>query len=152
SSTCGMSATALACVAAEAASPPRLEAVDVATGKRRVLYAPNAALDADLKEAISSRLVTWTDAEGRKFDGQLFVGRSGTVDPRPLFINYYRCNGFLRGGMGDEWPLASLAEAGISTLCIDSPPPLKDPVVRYDMGLGAVRSAIDVLAAGGLVD
>src|SRR5690606_31034673 len=112
---------------------------------------PNAALDADLEEAISSRLVTWTDAEGRKFDGQLFVGRSGTVGPRPLFINYYRCNGFLRGGMGDEWPLASLAEAGISTLCIDSPPP-KDPVARYDMGRGAVRSASDVLAAEGLVD
>src|SRR5690606_14119426 len=152
SSTCGMSATALACVAAEAANPPRLEAVDIATGKRRVLYAPNAALDADLEEAISSRLVTWTDAEGRKFDGQLFVGRSGAAGPRPLFINYYRCNGFLRGGMGDEWPLASLAEAGISTLCIDSPPPVKDAVVRFDTALGAVRSAINLLATEGLVD
>src|SRR5690606_40585296 len=118
----------------------------------RVLYAPNAALDADLEEAISSRLVTWTDAEGRKFDGQLFVGRSGAAGPRPLFINYYRCNGFLRGGMGDEWPLASLAEAGISTLCIDSPPPVKDAVVRFDTALGAVRSAINLLATEGLVD
>lgn len=152
SSTCGMSATALACVAAEAANPPRLEAVDIATGKRRVLFEPNAALDADLEEAILPRMISWADEDGRKFSGQLFVGRSGTKDPRPLFINYYRCTGFLRGGTGDEWPLASLAEAGISTLCINSPPPVKDAVVRFDTALGAVRSAIDLLATEGLVD
>src|SRR5690606_29684129 len=103
SSTCGMSATALACVAAEASNPPRLEIVDIASGKRHVLFEPNAALDADLEQAISSRMISWADEDGKRFSGQLFVGHSGTKDPRPLFINYYRCTGFLRGGTGDEW-------------------------------------------------
>ena len=152
STTCGISATALACVAAEAAGPPRLEAVDIETGQRRVLFEPNAALEGDLEEAVSSSLVTWRDEDGKEFSGQLFVGRLGTREPRPLFVNYYRCGGFLRGGMGDEWPLASMAEAGISTLCISSPPSPKDPVLRYDTALNAVRSAIDLLAAEGLVD
>jgi dipeptidyl aminopeptidase/acylaminoacyl peptidase len=152
STTCGISGKALACIAAEAASPPRLEAVDIATGQRRVLFEPNAALGEDLEETILSRLVSWRGEGGKKFSGQLFVGRVGAGEPRPLFVNYYRCGGFLRGGMGDEWPLASMAEAGISTLCISSPPSPKDPVVRYDTALDAVRSAIDLLAAEGLVD
>src|SRR5690606_39011295 len=55
SSTCGVSATALACVAAEAAGPPRLEAVDIATGQRRVLFEPNDALAGDMQAAVSTR-------------------------------------------------------------------------------------------------
>lgn len=152
SSTCGLSATALACVTAEAARPPRLEAINIATGQRLVLFEPNAALQHDLEAAISSRLLKWKDEDGKEFSGQLFAGRSGANGPRPLFINYYRCTGFLRGGMGDEWPLASLAEAGISTLCIDAPPPAADPVQRYNDALGAVRTAVELLAAEGVVD
>lgn len=152
SSTCGLSATALACVTAEAARPPRLEAIDIATGQRRVLFEPNAALAAELEAAISSRLMVWNDKDGNTFTGQLFVGRSGAAEMRPLFINYYHCTGFLRGGMGDEWPLASLAEAGVSTLCINAPALVADPVLRYDGALGAVRSAIDLLAGEDLVD
>lgn len=152
SSTCGISATALACVAAEAAVPPRLEAIDIANGERRVLFEPNAALANDLSAAISVRMLKWQDGHGREFTGQLFVARSGATRQRPLFVNYYRCTGFLRGGMGDEWPLASLAEAGISTLCVNSPPPAADPVVRFDTAIDAVKGAIDLLGAEGLID
>lgn len=151
-STCGISATALACVTAEAATPPRLERVDIATGRRHVLFEPNAALAQDLESAISSRLLKWKDRDGREFTGQLFTGRGGEGEKRPLFINYYHCMGFLRGGVGDEWPLASLAEAGISTLCINAPALVADPVLRYDSALGAVQSAIDMLAGEGAID
>jgi dipeptidyl aminopeptidase/acylaminoacyl peptidase len=152
SSVCGISASALACVAAEADSPPRLERVDIATGQRLVLFEPNAALARDLEAAISSRLLKWKDKDGKEFTGQLFTGRTGHEGKRPLFINYYHCTGFLRGGVGDEWPLASLAEAGISTLCINAPPLVADPVVRFDGALGAVEAAIELLAAEDAVD
>jgi len=45
---CGTSEVALACVAAEADQPPRLERIDLATGHRQILFDPNAALAADM--------------------------------------------------------------------------------------------------------
>lgn len=152
SSTCGVSSTILVCVAAEAAVPPRLEAIDMATGARRILFEPNASLASDLSAAISSRLLKWKDELGREYTGQLLMARRGASRRRPLFVNYYRCTGFLRGGMGDEWPLASLAEAGISALCINSPSLDADPVVRFDRAIYAVKAAVDLLDTEGLVD
>lgn len=150
--TCGISAKALACVTAEADRPPRLEAVDIGTGQRRVLFEPNAALARDLDTTISSRVLTWRDEHGRSFTGHLFVGRSAPAGQRPLFINYYDCSGFLRGGFGDEWPLASLAEAGISTLCITTPALVDDPLLRYGHALTAVGAVVDLLAGEGAID
>jgi hypothetical protein len=149
-STCGLSPAALACVTAEALRPPRIEVVDIATGRRHVLYDPNAALAHDLDAAISARVIRWKDKNGQAFTGHLFGGRAGG-GPRALFINFYECSGFLRGGYGDEWPLASLAETGISALCITTPA-LAGVPERYDRALTAVQSVVDLLAGQGLVD
>lgn len=149
-STCGLSLAALACVTAEAMRPPRIEVVDVASGRRRVLYDPNAALAHDLQAAISSRVIRWNDKDGLPLAGYLFERRDGK-GPRALFVNFYECSGFLRGGYGDEWPLASLAEAGVSTLCIPKPA-LAGVPERYDRALTAVASVVDLLAGQGVVD
>jgi dipeptidyl aminopeptidase/acylaminoacyl peptidase len=69
-----------------------------------------------------------------------------------LFVNYYDCRGFLRGGLGDEWPFASLAENGVSALCINQAPYRLDAVERYGLGLSAVRSVVDLLASKGEID
>lgn len=151
-SLCGASTEALACVVAEPDRPPRLERIDIETGRRDSMFEPNAALAADLERAVTVRLLRWKDAKGREFTGQLFLGNSDTSQPRPLFVNYYICRGFLRGGAGDEWPLASLAVDGIAALCINSAPYDWDPVARYDTGLEAVRSVVAVLAEEGIVD
>ncbi|WP_168199003.1 Atxe2 family lasso peptide isopeptidase [Luteimonas granuli] len=151
-SACGVSAVALACVAAEADRPPRLERVDLATGARQVLFEPNESLASDMASAAPARLLRWTDAEGNAFTGQLFEAQ-GVGGPAPLFVTYYSCTGFLRGGTGDEWPLASLAANGISALCITDPPGyILDPVERYGRGVSAVRAAVDLLASEGKVD
>lgn len=149
---CGVSAEALACVRAKAARPPRLERINIESGQRYVLFDPNAALAMDLQERISSRLLRWADELGHDFSGQLLVARDRKEAKGPLFVTYYSCSGFLRGGVGDEWPLASLAEAGISALCINARPYHPDPVVRYEMGRSAVASAIEMLASEGVVD
>lgn len=149
---CGVSSEALVCVTAEADRPPRLERIDLVTGERRVLFDPNAALALDMAKTTPSRLLRWTDAKGQEFTGQFFPARRTGHGPPPLFVNYYDCRGFLRGGLGDEWPFASLADNGISSLCINRAPYRLDAVERYGQGLSAVRSAIDLLASKGEID
>jgi len=149
---CGASSEAMVCVVAKADRPPRLERIDLATGGRQVLFDPNAALALDMAKTTPSRLLRWTDAKGQEFTGHFFPARSTGRGPSPLFVNYYDCRGFLRGGLGDEWPFASLAEEGISALCIKSAPYRLDAIERYGQGLSAVRSVIDLLASKGEID
>lgn len=153
SSPCGVSSTALVCVTATAEQPPRLERIDLASGERRVLFEPNADLAVDMEHTIQPRLLRWTDGAGHHFTGQYFPARRQGKGPSPLFVNYYSCTGFLRGGVGDEWPFASLAEHGVSALCINYLAPLPDDVVeRSNQGLSAVESAVDLLASRGEID
>ena len=151
SSTCGVSHQALVCVVAEANVPPRIERIDLVSGKRAVLFDPNAALAGDAAVA-SPRLLRWTDADGQSFNGWFYPAQAGGAGPSPLFITYYQCTGFIRGGVGDEWPLFSLAEQGIAALCINSAPYRTDAVERYTLGQAAVESAIALLAASGDID
>jgi len=153
SSACGVSYKALVCVNAKADRPPRLEKIDLKTGKRQVLFDPNTALALGEAKTTPSRLLRWTDAKGREVTGQFFPARRTGHGPPPLFVNYYDCRGFLRGGVGDEWPFASLAEDGISALCINDDAVYRlDAMERYGEGLAAVRSAIDLLASKGEID
>jgi dipeptidyl aminopeptidase/acylaminoacyl peptidase len=149
---CGVSFEAMVCVVAKADRPPRLERIDLATGERQVLFDPNAALALDMAKTTPAHLIRWTDAKGREFSGQFFPARRTGNEPSPLFVNYYVCRGFLRGGVGDEWPFVSMAEDGISALCINSAPYRLDAIERYGIGLSAVQSVIDLLASKGEID
>ncbi|WP_123137462.1 Atxe2 family lasso peptide isopeptidase [Xanthomonas sp. CFBP 7698] len=148
---CGVSTAALACVTADAGRPPRLERVDLQTGARTILFDPNAALAQDLAD-LPVELLRWQDAQGQWFTGQFHRARHTGGAPSPLFVTYYRCMGFLRGGSGDEWPLAAMAEQGIATLCINAPAFPADASERYGLGLSAVTSAVDLLASRGRID
>ena len=149
---CAVSAKAAACVMAAADVPPYLVRVDLQTGQVVDLYTPNQALLA--VRGPRAQFLTWTDEHGQVFTGQYFPAIADTGSgPAPLFINYYTCDGYLRGGLGDEWPMASLAGAGIAALCIQHPPiEPSDQVGRYDTALSGIRRIIDVLKARGLVD
>lgn len=152
-SPCGLSSKVLVCVAADADRPPRLERIDLETGSRVILFAPNEALAHDIERSVPSHLLVWTDEKGRRFSGQYIPAHRASSERSPLFVSYYTCAGFLRGGFGDEWPLMPLAEHGISALCINQPTEhMLDAVKRYDEGLGAIKSAIDLLAARGEID
>jgi len=152
SSACGVSSDALACIAAEADRPPRLERVDLDAGRRQLLFDPNVALARNTTKSAPARLLRWTDAHGQTFTGWFFPSKSRGDAPAPLFVSYYSCTGFLRGGVGDEWPLASLAENGISALCINYAPYRVDAAERYGLGLSAVESAVSLLASSDEID
>ena len=149
---CAAAPGALVCVAAEADRPPRLERIDLDSGERRILFEPNSALTHDMKELAPVRLISWTDVRGARYTGQFFPATGTDERPPPLFVVYYRCSGFLRGSMGDEWPLATLARSGIASLCINAAPYQNDAVDRYEQGRSAVESAVDFLASRGDVD
>ncbi|CAN5136290.1 hypothetical protein BH09PSE3_BH09PSE3_15300 [soil metagenome] len=141
------------CVAAGAGSPPQLVGYDLNTGVRRIVFDPNASLRRRTRYRIDR--FDWQDASGQAFTGQLFRPAHPSSTPTPLFINYYRCEGFIRGGLGDEWPFATLAEAGITGLCINKPSEPddgQDATHRYDQALSGVRSAIDKLVVTAGVD
>lgn len=149
---CGMSSVALACVSADPNRPPRLERIDLKTGERQMLFDPNAALAADVGQAARVKLLRWRGQGGQLFTGQFFEARRVGAHPPPLFVAYYLCPGFLRSGYGGEWPFATFAEHGISVLCINYGAVYSDAARRYDEGLSAVKSAVDMLAASGAID
>lgn len=151
-SSCGVSAESLVCVTAGANRPPRLERIDLESGKRHVLFDPNAALASDMAE-VSVRLLRWKDKRGHWYTGQFYSARRDGDRPAPLFVTYYSCPGFIRGGVGDEWPLVSMAQVGISALCINRRPGYTlDAVARYGEGLSAVASVVDLLSKKDAID
>lgn len=149
---CGLSPTALVCIAAEANHPPRLERIDLETGDRQLLFDPNPSLRMDMAATMPVKTIHWRGVHGHLFTGQFFSARRKGGPPTPLFVTYYRCLGFLRGGFGGDWPLATLASDGISTLCINHAPLRYNAAKRYGQGLSAVKTAIDMLSSKGEID
>lgn len=151
-SRCGVSSTAMICVTADVGQPPRLEHIDLETGKRRVLFEPNAALAQMMARSTPVRLLRWKGSNGQVFTGQFYPAQGEASSAAPLFVSYYQCTGFVRGGVGDEYPFASLAAHGISALCINEKPYVRDPVDRYNSGIAAVEGAVKLLSSSGEVD
>ncbi|MBI1684221.1 Atxe2 family lasso peptide isopeptidase [Caulobacter hibisci] len=150
---CALTHVAAVCVVAAPSTPPKLLLIALGGDREpRVLAAPNAVLEATARPPV--RLLEWRDADGRTFSGWL-MSPPGPPRRGPLFVTYYVCEGFLRGGFGDEFPLAAMAQAGIATLCVNKAYQSEsnhDPVSDYRTGLSAVSAAIDLLASQGLVD
>jgi dipeptidyl aminopeptidase/acylaminoacyl peptidase len=140
------------CAYASPLVPPRLERIDLADGARRTIYAPNAALAADVAASVRVEDLSWTDASGTRFAGHLILPRTSKPGRLPLFINYYVCPGFLKGAYGGEWPLISMAGDGIAALCVNHPPLDENNPKNYETALAGVRAIIKRLSDGGLVD
>ncbi|MCD9007024.1 Atxe2 family lasso peptide isopeptidase [Luteimonas sp. XNQY3] len=152
SSHCGVSIRVLVCVMADADRPPHLAWIDIETGRSGPLFDPNADLAGDLR-GVPVRTLRWKDALGRTFTGKFYPATAERERPSPLFVTHYSCAGFVRGGVGDEWPLVSLSQQGIAALCINQLPDyVLDPVERTGQGMAAVRSVVDQLASEGEID
>jgi dipeptidyl aminopeptidase/acylaminoacyl peptidase len=129
-----------------------LERIDLETGRRQVLFDPNAALAQTMAKSTPVRLLRWKGPNGQVFTGQFYPAQGVAGSAAPLFVSYYQCSGFVRGGVGDEWPFASLAADGISALCINEAPYVRNPVDRYDSAIAAVEGAVQTLSASGEID
>jgi len=144
---CAASIAALFCVAESAATPPHLVRIALDDGSQRILDRPNTLPD---QPELLTEAIDW-QVGGSRASGWLV--RPKIPGRLPLFVTYYRCVGYMRGGLGDEWPLRALAANGIAALCINSlPHPGTAPEARYALGLDAVRAAITKLDRRGLID
>nr|WP_295110791.1 Atxe2 family lasso peptide isopeptidase [uncultured Caulobacter sp.] len=149
---CAIGVKRAVCVVAEPLVAPRLMTFGLDDGKRTILDAPNTDLDAP--HGLKVQRFEWTDAQGQAFLGRLLTA-DGMEGRSPLFIHYYNCDGYLRGGTGDEWPFALIAHAGIAVLCVNYPVPnsdQQDSVAEYEIATRGLRAAVDLLDRRGLID
>ena len=149
---CAVTGAVAVCVAAGAISPPRLVRVDLRDGRQEMLYDPNAALRARAApqmEQLDLRL-----ADGRAATGVLLLPPGAPPARAPLFVTYYYCPGYLRGGTGDELPLPTMAGAGFVVACLNVVPFAQwgDGVDRYRAGLASVQALVELLDRRGLID
>ena len=147
---CAITTRYALCVAADATAPPRLDRIDLDSGHRETIFDPNAVLRA--RDWPRTSMLDWS-VGGQAFAGVLFLPRA-PQGRLPLLISYYRCEGFLRGGVGDELPFAPLAQDGFAVLCINAPRfhGSHDARATYRTALAGIGGAIDLLAARGAVD
>jgi len=145
SSPCAPTPAALFCVEAAADLPPRLVRIAL-NGAKRIVDSPNPDPDRD---GLLAEVIAW-QVSGSRASG-IFI-RPKIPGRLPLFVTYYRCPGWLRGGLGDEWPLRALAANGIATLCINTVRASSSAEESYELGLDAVKAAIDYLTKRGDID
>lgn len=149
---CSVDAAAIYCVAADANTPPRLVRIALADGELTTLADPNRSFAKP--GYLRFEPMRWSGPSGQSFTGQLMVP-SDHRRALPLFVTYYFCDGYLRGGVGDEFPLRQFAGSGIAVLCIDRAPMragLGDHVEQYRTGLEGVSAAVRILASRGIID
>ncbi|MBI1215954.1 MAG: Atxe2 family lasso peptide isopeptidase [Alphaproteobacteria bacterium] len=106
------------CIAAAADMPPRLVAIDLASGAERVLLDPDPSFTPD-RLGVAEK-ITLEDRYGDTTYGRLILpaNRRGK-DRLPLVITSYGCSGFLLGGSGRDEPEHVFAGRGYAAICID---------------------------------
>lgn len=124
---CRMAAGGLAVCARETATAPRrLVAVDLATGAVRTLVDPNPELAAVRFGGVET--IDLTNAWGHASFAQILTPPDYVAGRRyPVVVVTYRARGFLRGGVGDEYPAHLIAAAGFVVLAFDMPDPYDYP-------------------------
>jgi dipeptidyl aminopeptidase/acylaminoacyl peptidase len=152
---CEVGNAGVVCVTATPTRPPHLIYLRW-DGSERDVFDPNEAFPMRAYPRVER--LRWQNAEGVTFTGVLFLPEGADRNAgAPLFVNYYHCDGFVRGGEGDEWPFATMAAAGIAGLCInrtalDALDEPQDGEAQYRLGTSGVAAAIEVLERRGIVD
>lgn len=152
SSPCAFTQQYAICVAAAAASPPELERIDLDGGRRQTLLDPNATLRRRSLPTVEQ--LGWALPDGRVLTGTIMYATAGRPAPAPLFIDYYQCAGYLRGGgFGDRFPMLTMIGTGFVVACLNAVPNAEaDGVGRYRDALAGVTTVIEQLARRRLVD
>ena len=162
---CALANGELVCLHEGWTSPRKIVAVNVQTGALRTVHDPNP----QTRDRVFTNVekLEFEDRFGNPAHGHLVYPRGYKAGKRyPLVIVQYRSNGFLRGGVGDEYPIHPLAEAGFLVLSFDRPSSLqrlektKDILDETsdqffydrDQALSALHNVVDPLVERGLVD
>ena len=122
---CIQARDALICGRENATTPRRIVAIDVKSGRSRLIFYPNPEF-ARLRLGPVTRL-RWLNDRGLPAWGDLVLPPSYDGKAKlPLVIVVYHSRGFLRGGTGDEYPIFPLAAKGFAVLSFERPPGLSE--------------------------
>ncbi len=170
---CGMGRGNLLCLLETPKTPRRIVSIDPDDGRLETVYDPNPEFARFALGHVEK--IDVTDGLGHPAFGHLvyppdYDGRSRY----PLVIVQYRSKGFLRGGVGNEYPIYPLAAAGFLVYSSDLPmdeqlesryglSPWQDLLAyeaheygkngyRMRRGLGALNAALDQLECRGVLD
>jgi len=156
------------CIRENAVTPRRLVAVDLRDGRSRLMFEPNPEFRS-IRLGKVERLRVLND-RGLPAWGDLVVppGYDGKIRLPLIVVNYFS-RGFLRGGVGDEYPIYLFAAHGFAVLSFQRPPHVATamPNVRTwdDVNkagradwaerssiLSAILKAVDLAVARGIAD
>jgi len=102
-----------------AVQPDQIVSLDLKSGRRRVLFDPNPQLAQN--PLPQPTLLSWVNQYGVKAFAYLVRPFNYEAGKKyPLVVVTYRATGFLRGGLGDEYPVYPLAREGFAVLVVDA--------------------------------
>ncbi|MBY0565994.1 MAG: Atxe2 family lasso peptide isopeptidase [Hyphomonadaceae bacterium] len=117
---CGRAAARLICLQEGPLQPRRIVSIDVDTGDLAQLYDPNPDWRAFDQPRIET--IEVNDAYGNdSFAHLVFPANYRPGRRYPVVVVQYRSRGFLRGGVGGEYPILPLAGRGYFVLSVDRP-------------------------------
>ena len=121
---CEVSRSKLICLYQNISEPQRLVATDLQNGDLETLFDPNG----DIRETTLGSRPTWvnipTEPEFNSYGYLLLPPEYDHKEQLPIIVVTYRCYEFLRGGVGNEYPIYPLAAQGFAVFCFE--PPLDD--------------------------
>ncbi len=111
----------LLCTREGAAQPRELVTINPQSGKVTRIYDPNPGFAAFRRGRVQR--LHWRNQYGFESFGDLILPPGYKPgDKIPLIVVQYISRGFLRGGVGDEYPIYLFAERGFAVLSVQSPP------------------------------
>lgn len=118
---CIQASSELICGRENALTPRRIEALDLKSGRSRTIFDPNPEF-AGFRLGTVRRL-RWMNNRGLPAWGDLVLppGYDGH-SKLPMVIVQYHSAGFLRGGIGDDYPIYPMAAKGLAVLSFERPP------------------------------
>jgi hypothetical protein len=120
-SSCAIGSDRLVCSHETPTSPRRLVVIDLDNGAIETLYEPNPDF-ARFDIGPPPQRLKFRGSSGETYHGFVALPpRRRTNERLPLVVIARICDGFLRGGGGDEYPIYPLAAEGFAVLCFDSP-------------------------------
>ena len=164
---CEMVNNDLVCLMAGPTSPAKIVAISVQDGNTKTIVDPHTEFENFVFTKVKK--LSWDDGFGGVVVSHLVYPSDYQADRKyPLVIVTYRSRGFLRGGVGDENPIHTIAQNGMFVLSFDMPSDqslfetISDPIQlqierlkdfkNNRRQLRALESVMDYLADKGLID
>lgn len=139
------------CLHETSTTPMRIVAVDLADGSMEPVYDPNPEWQ-ELELTTVERF-EWTDPFGNPRQGHLVYPRGFEEGVRyPLVITPYESFGFLRGDVGDEYPIHLFANAGMMVLDAARVNVSAGLLETASIDVAGLMAAVELLDARGLID